>query len=238
MTDLSTLKFFATPAHSCSYIDGREAITLFADPSESVDIKTYNALSELGFRRSGSYLYRPHCRDCQACIAVRIPVQEFVMSRSQKRIHKRNNDLEVSLSGPSCEDEYYQLYQRYISARHSDGDMYPPDQEQFQSFLGQNCGTSRFISFRYPQGNLAAVAVLDKLPTGLSAIYTFYDPDAQKRSLGVYAVLWQIQYSTEQQLDFVYLGYWIKECQKMSYKTDYRPLQLFVNDQWQTMPQK
>ncbi|MCG8672464.1 MAG: arginyltransferase [Pseudomonadales bacterium] len=231
MTDLSAVKFFVTPLHKCSYLPRQDAITLFADPKASLDRDLYSDLSELGFRRSGNYLYRPHCKQCSACIPVRIPVDEFQPSRKQKRVMKRNADLTVNKLPAIYNEEHYQLYARYITHKHSDGDMYPPSPEQYESFLLSEWGNTFFYEFRTPE-KLVAVAVCDIMINGLSAVYTFYDIDETKRSLGVMGVLWQIQEAKKMGLPSVYLGYWIKECQKMSYKTEYRPLEMFVNNHW------
>ena len=193
-------------------------------------------LTDLGFRRSGEHIYRPWCEGCSECKSVRVPLNHFKVSKSQKRVLKRNQDLEVSFEMPSSSDEVYHLYADYINQRHSDGDMYPPSLEQFESFLcqGPAASNTRFICFRLEQ-KLLAVAVVDMLPKGLSAIYTFFDPAFDVRSLGRLAVLWQIRWAQSQAMDFVYLGYWIKACQKMAYKAEYRPLQVFEDLVWQPL---
>ena len=193
-------------------------------------------LTDLGFRRSGEHIYRPWCEGCSECKSVRVPLNHFKVSKSQKRVLKRNQDLEVSFEMPSSSDEVYHLYADYINQRHSDGDMYPPSLEQFESFLCQGPAASNalFICFRLEQ-KLLAVAVVDMLPKGLSAIYTFFDPAYDVRSLGRLAVLWQIRWAQSQAMDFVYLGYWIKACQKMAYKAEYRPLQVFEDLVWQPL---
>jgi len=193
-------------------------------------------LTDLGFRRSGEHIYRPWCEGCGECKSVRVPLNHFHVSKSQKRVLKRNQDLEVSFEMPSSSDEVYHLYADYINQRHSDGDMYPPSLEQFESFLcqGPAASNTRFICFRLEQ-KLLAVAVVDMLPKGLSAIYTFFDPAYDVRSLGRLAVLWQIRWAQSQAMDFVYLGYWIKACQKMAYKAEYRPLQVFEDLVWQPL---
>jgi len=193
-------------------------------------------LTDMGFRRSGEHIYRPWCEGCGECKSVRVPVAEFNVSKSQKRVLTRNKDLQVSFELPSCADEIYNLYANYIIQRHSDGDMYPPSLEQFENFLCQAPPTSqtRFVCFRLEQ-KLLAVAVVDLLPKGVSAIYTFFDPAYEIRSLGRLAVLWQIRWAQSQAMDFVYLGYWIKDCQKMAYKAEYQPLQVFEDLIWQTL---
>lgn len=231
MTELARLKFYATQPHPCSYLPEEQATTLFLDPSQPMDVQVYAELSEMGFRRSGDHLYRPHCQRCTACVPARIPADQFTPSRQQKRILKRNAQIQVKAVRPAFNEEYYDLYVRYIEQRHADGDMYPPTRDQFSTFLVRDLPFARFYEFRL-NGRLLAVAVTDQLPNGLSAVYTFYDPDEERRSLGRFAILWQIGEAARLGLQAVYLGYWIKNCRKMSYKTQYRPIELFVNQRW------
>lgn len=231
MTHLAELKFYATQPHPCSYLEGESATTLFLDPQQGIDRATYSKLSDLGFRRSGDHLYRPHCSACQACIAVRIPVQGFSPNRQQRRILRRNQDLQISEQPARFSDEYYALFARYIELRHADGDMYPPSREQFESFLVRPHTFSRFIEFRL-DGELLALAVTDLMDHGLSAVYTFFAPEQERRSLGRFAILWQVAEARRRDLAAVYLGYWIKNCRKMNYKTEYRPLEMLVNQRW------
>ncbi len=233
-SSLRDLKVYTTYPHSCSYLRDQEATTLFVDPRQPVDQKLYSKLSVLGFRRSGNHIYRPHCAQCNACIPARIPIAGFEPRRGQKRIWQRNQDLRIVTTDDINDDAAFDLYHRYISQRHADGDMYPPDREQYQAFLNSVWGCTRYARF-YENGRLIAVAVMDHLEDGLSAIYTFFDPQAEKRSLGVFAILWEVEQAREMGLDYLYLGYWIQNCQKMSYKADYRPLQVYVNSHWTTL---
>lgn len=227
------VKFFSTTVHPCSYLEGEQAITLFADPKSRMDRRLYTELSDLGFRRSGNYVYRPHCSHCNACVPVRIPVGRFEPNRQQQRVWKRNADLTVRVMAPAFHDDHYALYARYINERHSDGDMYPPSVEQFNSFLTSEWSETRFYEFRAGD-KLVAVAVCDLLEEGLSAVYTFFDPDEAQRSLGAYAILWEIEETRRLGLGSLYLGYWIKNCQKMNYKIAYRPIELLINNEWLT----
>jgi len=231
MTELAHLKFYATQPHPCSYLPDEQATTLFLDPSQPMDVEVYAQLSTLGFRRSGDHLYRPHCQNCEACVPARIPVEQFTPNRQQRKIIKRNADLRVTSVEPEFSDEYYALYLSYIEERHADGDMYPPSKEQFKTFLLSKLPFARFHEFRLAN-QLLAIAVTDVLPNGLSAVYTFFDPRHGSRSLGRYAILWQISEAVRLGLHSLYLGYWIKNCRKMSYKTQYRPIELLVNQRW------
>lgn len=234
MTELARLKFYATQPHTCSYLPEEQATTLFLDPSQPMDVQVYADLSEMGFRRSGDHLYRPHCQKCDACTAARIPAALFVPNRQQKRIFKRNSDLTVQAVKPGFSEEHFDLYQRYIEQRHADGDMFPPSREQFSTFLVRDLPFSTFYEFRL-DNRLMAVAVTDVLPNGLSAVYTFYEPSEERRSLGRFGILWQIAEAQRLGLEALYLGYWIKNCKKMNYKTEYRPIELLINQRWSTL---
>ncbi len=210
------------------------ATTVFVDPAAQLDATVYSQLSDLGFRRSGRHLYRPRCMNCQSCIPVRIPVTSFQPNRSQKRCLKRNQDIHLIWTNTIATDEHYDLYARYIRERHADGDMYPPNRQQYEEFLSSEWGVTQYIEMRLGD-KLMGLAVSDLLDKGLSAIYTFYDPSEASRSLGMLAVLQQIERCRQLHLPYLYLGYWIRECGKMNYKTQYRPLQMFVNNQWLTL---
>ena len=230
-SSLRDLKVYTTYPHSCSYLEDQEATTLFIDPRQEVDQTLYSNLSLLGFRRSGSHIYRPHCSQCNACVPARIPVRDFQPSRSQRRTLQRNKGLTMERTADIRDEACYDLYRRYIEQRHADGDMYPPDREQYESFLNNAWDCTRYYRF-YDQNTLLAVAVVDVMLDGLSAIYTFFEPEDERRSLGTYAILWQIEQAREMGLDYLYLGYWIRNCQKMAYKSAFRPLELFLNSRW------
>jgi arginine-tRNA-protein transferase len=231
VTLLANVRVFATYPHNCSYLAGEQATTLFVDPSTPIDARIYSQLSYIGFRRSGPHLYRPHCAACNACVPARVPVEAFTPNRGQRRILARNADLEAQVVDSIHSDAHFALYSRYIEQRHRDGDMYPPDREQYDSFLTREWGSTSFVEFR-AAGQLLAVAVMDRLENGLSAIYTYYEPAAEKRSLGSYVILWQIERARELSLPAVYLGYWIRNCRKMNYKTRFRPIELLANGHW------
>ncbi|SFM51808.1 arginyltransferase [Marinobacter zhejiangensis] len=234
MTNLKTLAFFATPPHDCSYLADREATTMFVDPRADINKRLYSQLTSLGFRRSGSHYYRPHCEACTACIPVRIDTEHFRYDRNQKRVLRKNADLTCKLVPGRFSEEYYDLYERYIVQRHSDGDMYPPSREQFTSFLVEGATDTWFLEIRSAH-RLIGLAVVDALEDGLSAIYTVFDPDEDKRSLGTFAVLWQIEEVRRRGSLYLYLGYWIKACRKMNYKTRFHPIEALVDGRWQVL---
>lgn len=231
MTSPGDLKVFTTHPHPCSYLEDQTATTIFVDPKLEIDQTLYSELSSIGFRRSGEHLYRPHCSSCSACVPVRIPVNDFAANRSQRRIMRRNADLRVTEPESIFDDTYYRLYSDYICARHHDGDMYPPSKEQYQAFLSSEWNVTRYFAFWHDE-KLKCVAVVDFMTNGLSAVYTFFDPFDEQRSLGSYSILWQIEKAQELQLPAVYLGYWIKNCRKMNYKTRFRPLEFHTGGNW------
>ncbi|NIB41172.1 arginyltransferase [Pseudomaricurvus alkylphenolicus] len=231
MTDLGTIRLFATHPHACSYLPEEEATTVFVDPTYPVEKNLYSQLSESGFRRSGSHLYRPHCSHCKACVPARIPVSAFQMNRQQRRCWKRNQDLDIRQVEQIDTETHYQLYARYIELRHNDGDMYPPSPEQYRSFLTSEWGVTEYLEF-WLEERLLGVAVCDRMTNGYSAVYTFFEPAEHRRSLGAFAILYQIELAKAAHLPSVYLGYWIKQCPKMSYKTNYRPLELYIDNRW------
>jgi len=232
MTDLSQYRFFLSKAAPCGYLPDKQASSLLFDPSETVDAELFMQLCEYGFRRSGGQFYRPRCPSCNACMPVRVMASEFVPNRQQKRNLKRNADLTLNIVTPRFTEEYYDLYARYIEGKHADGDMYPPSPKQFSDFLLYDLPFTRFYEFRLEK-RLLAVAVTDELPRGLTAVYTFYEPNEEQRSLGRFAILSQINQCKEQGLPALYLGYAISECRKMNYKTQYQPIQMMLyNNHW------
>ncbi|MGB1271913.1 MAG: arginyltransferase [Endozoicomonas sp.] len=231
MSLYKALKFYATQPHECSYLPEEQATTLFMDPDVALNQVVYSDLAELGFRRSGRHIFRPHCSQCRACIPARVPVKAFAMRRSQRRAWNRNSDLQVTRSRAAYTDEYYRLYERYINQCHPDGDMFPASIEQFSVFLVESPEFTHFYEFRL-ENRLLAVSVVDSLQSGLSAIYTFYDPDHSRRSLGRYCILWLIHEARRLGGEFLHLGYWIRNCRKMNYKIEYRPVELYINQRW------
>ena len=229
--DLASLQFFQTQAHPCSYIEKQYATTLFLNPKQYIDTTLYSQLSEHGFRRSGVHIYKPMCANCNACVPIRIPVGLFNPNKQQQRTWRRNQDLSVAIVDSIDTDEHYALYEDYINKRHSDGDMFPPSREQFRSFLTSEWDSVRYYEVR-DNGKLIAVSVSDIMDNGIAAVYSFYSSEHAKRSLGNFLILFLIEQAKIYTLPAVYLGYWIKSCQKMNYKSAYRPLEIQNGSQW------
>lgn len=230
----SVLHFYLTAPYPCSYLPDTQARSQVATPSFLIDTSLYSELVQHGFRRSGTYTYRPHCDRCRACIPLRVAADQFEANRSQRRAWKQHANLEATPHPLNDRGEYYELYQRYQRARHKDGGMDNNDRESYQNFLLQSHVDSLLVEFR-EHGILRMVSVIDLLTDGLSSVYTFYEPDLPQARFGVYNVLWQIELCRKLKLDFVYLGYWIKNSRKMNYKTDFQPAQGLINGAWQPL---
>lgn len=225
------LCFYATPEHACTYLPGLQATTLFADPSFPMDRHIYTQLVARGFRRSGEYLYRPWCNNCNACVPLRIPVNDFRMSRTHARVWKRNQDINVICKPAVFDKSHFDLYVRYINTRHRGGGMDNPSQKDYMGFLGSSWMDTVFYEMKLDE-QLLAVSVVDRIDNGLSAVYTFFDPVFDKRSLGTFSILYEIREAARLGLDWLYLGYWIDGCEKMAYKNRFKPAEYLQNNVW------
>ena len=231
----STPSLYLSAPQPCPYLPHQTASTILLDPDLAVYQSLYESMVRHGFRRSGHMVYRPHCSECQACVSVRVPVHNFVANRAQRRIWRRNRDLRVATRRPRFDPQQFDLYRRYQTERHPGSTMDHPDPDKYKEFM-VNSGVNTVFIEMYLHEQLAAVAVTDQLTDGLSAIYTFYEPDLAKRSLGSYSVLWQIENAKRQQLRWVYLGYWIERCEKMKYKARFKQIEGFRDSRWSSLP--
>lgn len=223
--------------HPCSYLPGLIARNAVVDPAYEMNPDVYDYLIQNGFRRSGSQVYRPYCHTCEECVTTRIPVARFTRSRSQKRNWKVNQDLKIKINKGKFRDAYLPLYQSYLVERHES-----QDHEGVENFLVADWCDIQFIEFYSLQEDegtdnkvekLIGVAVIDVVNSGLSAVYTFFDPEeGNRRGLGVFAILWQLEYAKSLKLDYVYPGFWIKDCRKMNYKTRFQPIEGLQRGKW------
>ena len=229
---LEEIGFRITPEHECSYLDDHTAITLFVDPEYPIVMQQYSSLAKLGFRRSGSNIYRPHCNECCLCIPVRVPVDEFKPNRSQRRNKTLNKDLDMNVKDAVFNDEHYQLYRRYMKGRHAGGGMDNDEPDSYENLIKADWSSSKLLEFRL-DNKLMMVAVIDIFDDSISAVYTFFDPDYPDRGLGVFGILSEIDYIKSQKLEWLYLGYWNPKTNKMSYKINYQPMEFFDGQEWQ-----
>ncbi|SIR08988.1 arginine-tRNA-protein transferase [Shewanella morhuae] len=214
----------------CSYLDGQQE-QLLVIQEETLDPLLFERLLAVGFRRSGSSIYKPRCPHCSACQPIRVPAYEFVPSKRQKRTLAKNQDLTWRVTSEQTAAQYA-LYEHYIRERHFDGPMFPPSEDQYNHFLFCDWLPPTFIEV-YEGNKLLAVAVTDTLPQSLSAIYSYFDPNEEHRSLGALLILIQCRLAKLMGKEFVYLGYQIDENRKMSYKRLYRPYQILTPKGWE-----
>lgn len=238
------IHFYATAPYMCSYLPERSARSQVAltriietpaaapEADFNADLAAaYGTLVQHGFRRSGTYVYRPHCDECRACVPVRLPVARFVPDRAQRRALRQHAELVAHNSPLVFDEEHFELYRRYLRQRHPRGGMDDDSPEQYQQFLLQSPVESFMVEFR-DGAALRMVSIVDRLEDGLSSVYTFYDPDLPRASFGTYGILWQIEACRQLRLPYLYLGYWIAEARKMAYKVRFRPIEGYRDGQW------
>ena len=231
-----SIPLFVTEQHPCSYLDKRNSQSAFVHPSFSLNTAIYSQLIEQGFRRSGNEVYTPHCPTCSKCIATRLLVNGFMPNRSQKRCIKKNRQTTVIVKPAKFEQAHYDMYMRYQKHKHENGGMADSSKDDYINFLASRWCNTLFVEFSI-DNELAAVAIVDLLGNALSAVYTFFEPRFSQYSLGTYAVLWQQTHAKELELDYVYMGFWIENCRKMSYKTQFQPMQGFIANEWKNIPE-
>ena len=234
--DEQQLPLYLSEPGPCPYLDDRTEQTIFTK-MDKPSVAAGSMLIKMGFRRSQNIFYRPQCPGCTACTPLRLPVAEFTPSKTQKRIAKKNADLSASVIHAQATQEHYDLFQRYVAARHNekqetDGGMADMDYDAFRTMIERGAALAHILQLRDTHGHLKGAVLYDSLSDGTSAIYSYYDPQETKRSLGVFLVLCLIEHTRALGKEHVYLGYWIEQSRKMSYKTTYRPYELFLNNRW------
>jgi leucyl-tRNA---protein transferase len=234
----SLLQFYSTSPYTCSYLPGETARSQVATPTHLITAEVYGELVRSGFRRSGVFTYRPQCDNCRKCIPVRLPVAQFQPSRSQRRAWRSHLGLRVRELPLTFYPEHYALYLRYQNSRHAGGGMDQDNHEQYAHFLLQSRVDTRLLEFSDADG-LRMVSIIDVLDDGMSSVYTFYDPETSREgirnSYGTFNVLWQIAQCRALGLPYLYLGYWIGETAKMSYKANFRPIEGLIDGEWRNL---
>ena len=234
-------QFYVTAPQPCPYLDGRVERKLFTALQGDHANLLNDSLSQQGFRRSQNVLYRPACADCSACLSARIRVDSFKPTRSQRKTLRRNKGLVCEASTPWATEEQYELFRRYLEARHSDGGMADMDVFEFAAMIEETTVRSRIVEYFMPsetdtgERDLVAACLTDVLHDGLSLVYSFFDPDMSRRSLGSYLILDHIRIAKEAGLPYVYLGYWVPNSPKMHYKSGFSGLEIFYRGAWQTV---
>lgn len=235
---LHKLQFYVTTAYVCGYLPNQRAQSLIATPQHLINAQVYSGLIQEGFRRSGKFAYRPHCENCNACTPVRLLVDDYTPNRSQKRSFKQHLSLTVSILPLAFHQDHFELYRTYQLARHDDNlsqDKGNHDTEskasQYRDFLVESNVETLLIEFRL-DGILKMVSVIDILRDGISAVYTFYETNDLHTSYGTFNIMWLSEWTRQLGLPYLYLGYWIKNSQKMAYKQNFKPQQALIDGEW------
>ncbi len=232
------LRFFLTAPSPCPYLPGKRERKVFTALDGYDAESLHDLLTDSGFRRSQNIAYRPSCEGCDACISARVPVERFEFNRRWRKIMARNADLTRALKPAEATHEQFWLLRRYLTSRHAEGglaDMLFPD---YASMVEETAVHTHIVEYRYSdgpkKGDLAAAALIDVLGDGLSMVYSFFDPEEPRRSLGIYTILDHIQQARAAGFCHLYLGYWIPGSDKMDYKAQFRPLELLLAGEWRT----
>ncbi|MEX5726719.1 arginyl-tRNA--protein-N-Asp/Glu arginylyltransferase [Rhodovulum iodosum] len=234
-------QFYVTAPQPCPYLADRMERKLFTALQGEYAERLNDALSKQGFRRSQNVLYRPACADCTACLSARIRVADFRPSRSQRKAARRNADLKRQANSPWATEEQYSLFRRYLDDRHAKGGMADMDIFEFAAMIEETPVRSRVVEYTAPPApgsrhrKLAAVCLTDLLDDGLSMVYSFYEPERARASLGTHVILDHVDIAREAGLPYVYLGYWVPGSPKMGYKANFSALEIFKNGRWQDL---
>jgi len=232
-------QFYVTAPQPCPYLDGRMERKLFTALQGDHAQRLNDTLSKQGFRRSQNVLYRPSCAECSACLSARIRVADFEPNRTQRRLMARNGGLRRNATSPWATEDQFALFRRYLDHRHADGGMADMDIFEFAAMIEETPIRSRVIEYTRPveageKGRtLAAVCLTDVFDDGLSMVYSFYDPDLTRMSLGTYLILDHVEIAREAKLPYVYLGYWVPGSRKMGYKAGFSALEIYKGGRWQ-----
>lgn len=227
--------FYTTAPLPCPYLAGRTERKIVTELSGTDAEALHDKLSRAGFRRSHNIAYSPVCPGCQACIPIRIVAGAFEPDRTQRKVARFNADVTAAEMPARATAEQFALFHRYQKARHADGDMAAMGFYDYRAMVEDTPIGTGVVEFRDPTDRLLGACLTDRLSDGLSAVYSFYDPAAEKRSLGTHAVLWLVDRARELGLPYVYLGYWVPESRKMAYKARFRPSEVLMGGAWRML---
>ena len=249
---LHKLQFYVTTPYKCGYLPNKLAQSLIAAPHHLVDTIIYSGLIQQGFRRSGKFTYRPYCENCKACIAIRLILDSFAPTRSQKRAYKQHANLSVRVLPLGYQQQHFELYTSYQALRHADEELsqqaeahrtaeIQTEADQYRQFLCKSNVESLMIEFSDAAGAVKIVSVIDVVNDGISAVYTFYDAleakasfgtNNKRASYGTYSIMWLAEWAKMLGLPYLYLGYWIEASPKMAYKQQFKPQQKLIEGEW------
>jgi arginine-tRNA-protein transferase len=231
------IRFYLTAAQQCPYLEGRRERKVFA-ALDGLDAAELNdSLTHAGFRRSQNIAYRPACDMCAACVSVRVPVKDFVLTRRWRRVLNRNQDVASNIVPAHATYEQFALLQDYLNHRHYGAGMSDMSVFDYAAMVEETSVRTHIIEYRLAseEGRLIACALIDTLADGLSMVYAFFDPREESRSLGSFMILDHLRQAQRLDLEFVYLGYWVRGSQKMAYKTDFRPIEALGSSGWSNL---
>ena len=231
------LRFFLTAPTPCPYLPGREERKVFAHLPLSEGAAVNDSLTQVGFRRSQNIAYRPACESCRACQSARLPVNDYALSRSERRILARNTDLERHIVDAEATAEQFELLRSYLTARHATGGMADMTWPDYVAMVEDTSVRTHIIEYRlrsrdHGPGDLIACVLVDVLNDGLSLVYSFYSPALARRSLGSFMILDHLAQARAMRLPYVYLGYWVQGSEKMDYKARFSPLEVLRPGGW------
>jgi leucyl-tRNA---protein transferase len=232
---LKQLRFFLTAPAPCPYLPGKMERKLFTHLHALDGPELNDSLTHAGFRRSQNIVYRPACEHCNACHSVRVRATGFTPTRTQKRIYKKNAGLRRSIEAALASDEHYALLLRYVRARHPEGGMDEMSYADYLSMMEDTSARSQVCEYRDENGKLVAAVLVDVLSDGPSLVYSFFEPEERVRSLGTYIILDHVEQAVQNGQSFVYLGFWIRDSNKMNYKSQFRPLEVLTSEGWELM---
>ena len=230
------LVFYRTGPMPCPYLDGRVERNLFTELRGAQAQDLHDQLALAGFRRSHHIVYRPACPGCNGCVPIRVPVASFAPTRSQQRVWTKNSDLVVTTEAALATDEHYDLFFRYQRARHSGGEMAAMSFSDFRAMVEDSVVETELMSIRDASGALLGACLTDVLSSGLSAVYSYFEPSEDRRSLGTFSILQLIRDAAARERPYVYLGYWIEGCSKMTYKSRFQPVEHLGTKGWTDAP--
>lgn len=229
--------FYITAPAPCPYLEGQTERKVFSYLGGPAAPAVNAMLSQRGFRRSQNIIYMPACEQCKACQPVRIIADAFEPSKSRKRIINKNKTLIRRIKGPNATSEQFSVLRGYLDSRHADGGMSEMTVLDYASMVEETAVDTIMVEYVEQMSDgrerLLACALSDRLPDGLSMVYSFFEPEEAKRSLGQYMILDHIALARELGLPYVYLGYWVRGSQKMDYKRTYEPLEALSHHGWQ-----